>query len=313
MILSFKKLFNIILKNILIFIALFITLELICFNVEKQKYINVAKKSNGFFNINSVKYSFHTNDFEIIEGRFRPIETFGKKHSMLFFGCSFNYGANLQDNQILSYKLAKLTKSTAYNRASSGWGAQQMLYQLRGKEIYSIIKDEPDYIVYVYMSDHINRLNKYQWGMPWDNQVNLRYREKNGKLIEQKPFLKSLWHCFTIKALQVEYEKHLNSPKDFTKNLDLFRRIMKESLTLLKGHYPKTKFIILIYSPCFDNTPQENKMFSDLEKDGFIVLRTQDIVTEDLRQPQYHFGSDCHPTEQAWDAVAPALIKKLKL
>lgn len=243
---------------------------------------------------------------------FRPTEKYGQKHTILLFGCSFTYGANLKPDETFSHILAKIAKSTVYNKACSGWGAQHMLYQLKQDSFYKEVQN-PDYIIYTFIDDHLNRLNFYQYGGFWGNCVNLRYKEQNGEFVEIKPFLKPLWHFFVVKELQQMHERKLNTPLFNTKNVTMFSKMMKESLKLTKQHYPNSKFIFLIYSPCAREDKNLENMYKDLEKAGFIIMRTDDFVKVNLTDAPYHFGEDCHPTAKAWEEIAPALAKKLNL
>lgn len=303
---------KIILKNILFILIIFILFEISVFNIELFKYYQIIKKVKpaGFTTKSIIKSSFKTHDFQCTQNLMRPVEKRGNKHSIVIFGCSYAYGTRLNDNQTFSYKLAKATDGKVFNRASPGWGAQQMLYQLRRDDFYKQI-DHPDYIIYTFIGDHINRLNNYQWGGFWGNQVNLRYKNENGNLVEIKPLFKPIWSLFTVKEIQHFYENYLNSPSNYSKNIELFSLIMNESLKKAKEHYPNVKFVILIY----DNNlnPKENVMFKSLKKQGFIILKTSDLVKVNLNDPIYHFYKDPHPNEKAWDVIVPGLVKKLNL
>lgn len=303
---------KIILKNLFLIIIIFILFEIAAFNIESFKFSQKIKKSAGFYSKNDIKYSFTTYDFSYDDSVLRPVVKKGNKHSIVLFGCSFAYGGGLNEKQTFSYKLAKAANSTVYNRASPGWGAQQMLYQLREENFYNQITP-PDYIIYTFIGDQIYRLNQYQWGGMWGNRVNLRYKEENGKLAEVKPSFKPLWFLFTVKEMQRLNESYLNSQSHYSKNFDLYSLIMEESLKTAKKHYPNVKFVILIYSNCYYPNKINVAGFKNLEKDGFIVVKTKDIIKEDLSAPIYHFGQDGHPTEKAWDVIVPALVKKLNL
>lgn len=307
-----NNIIKIILKNIIFILIIFILFEISVFSIEAFKYLQTVNTSGGFFTKDVIRYSFKIHDFYCDDNLMRPVEKRGNKHSIVLFGCSFAYGSKLNENQTFSYKLAKATNSTVYNRAFPGWGAQQMLYQLRRDDFYKQI-NPPDYIIYTFIDDHINRLNNYQWGGIWGNQVNLRYKNENGTLVEVKPLFKPIWFLFTVKEIQHFTEQYLNSFYNYPKNLEMFSLIMRESLKRIREHYPNVKFIILIYSNCSCLDSKEMAMFKSLEKQGFIILKTSDIVKENLNDPIYHFKEDCHPREKAWDVIVPGLVKKLNL
>lgn len=307
-----NNILKIILKNILFIIIILVFFEITFFGIECFKYYQQVKDSAGFFSLSRIKYSFKVRDFGVDEPSLRPVVKKGNKHSIILFSDSYPYGTNLDENQTFSYKLAEATNSTVYNRSFPGWGAQQILYQLKTEDFYSRIKTS-DYIIYTFIDDHLNRLNNYQWGGYWTNTVNLRLKEENGNLTEIKPLFKPFWFLFTVKELQCLSQSYLNSPSNYEKNFQLFSRIMKESLYLTKKHYPNSKFVILMYSPCNYMTPEKLNQFKELEKDGFIVIQTDEFVKENLRDGIYHFGNDGHPTAKAWSVIVPALVKKLNL
>ncbi len=301
---------KLIFKTILILLLLIVILEIAIFEIEKKKYVDRARKLNEFYDANNAKYSFKTDDFNI-NMNMRPTANFGTKHTILVFGCSYAYGANLENEEILSYQLAKKTQSTVYNKAYLGWGAPQILYQLRLNDFYKTITP-PDYIIYVFIEDHLNRLDQYQWGGSfWNNTVNLRYKEKNGKLEEIKPVGKFFWHFFIVKEIQ-EFLVKYNNNHNKKQNIRLFTKIMEESLTLTKQHYPNSKFVILEYSPDASDDPKVKEMLKVLENKGFIVIKTDDILKDDLRKESYRLA-DLHPSAKAWEDLSQALIKKLNL
>lgn len=76
---------------------------------------------------------------------------------ILIFGCSFAYGYKISIEKTLHKVLAKYTSRPVYDRSYAGWGINQMLYQLSNEKFYEIIP-EPEYVIYVYLSDHVRRL-----------------------------------------------------------------------------------------------------------------------------------------------------------
>ncbi len=287
--------------------------EIIFFNIEKINYLKMKENTAGAISSDIVPYSFKVKDFTINKIKFRPVENYGNKKTFLLFGCSYNYGTGLKDNETLSHKLAKATGGTAYNKAFPGWGAQHMLYQLKQKELYGQIETPPDYIIYTYIPDHLKRLNNFQWGNFFDNTINLRYKKQNGDFVEVKPFLKQLWFSSTVKEIQYLWAGFLNSKINHKRNFELFSSIMTESYRLLKNHYPNTTFVILVY-PFYDTiSPEEINELKNLQEKGFTVINVQDLVKVNLNDDEYHFGNDCHPTEKAWDVIAPALLEKLEI
>ena len=92
----------------------------------------------------------------------------------MIFGCSFAFGSSLKPDENFGYKLAEKLNSVVYNRAFPGWGVQHMLMLLEDKHSLNNI-DEADTVIYLYIEDHLNRLNSYYWGWSFYNVINQRY------------------------------------------------------------------------------------------------------------------------------------------
>lgn len=157
-----KKTIKIVLYNLigLLFIAFIV--NFILFYIE---YTNFDKNIPISLVCEEYK-NFMTRDISVENSRqmlitsdeFRPVENEkSKKAPIVLFGCSFTYGAELENNQTFSYKLAQKTGRPVYNRGLNGLGVQHMLFQLQDKSFYEIIP-KPEYVVYVFMEGHIQRI-----------------------------------------------------------------------------------------------------------------------------------------------------------
>ncbi len=55
-------------------------------------------------------------------------------------------------------------------------------------------------------------------------------------------------------------------------------------------------------------------MWNDLEKEGFIIINSSDLIKRKFRYSSEDTADDeYHPSEAAWQLLCPELIKKLKL
>ncbi len=299
----------------LIFIVLLIT-ELIIWNHENTflRSLNVFPPSiqRLKFHPGIKNFSFNPNLFP------NPNEGWGRapeglqynKKPIVIFGCSYAYGYNLEKEQTLSYKLANLAKQPVYNRAWTGWSVQHMLYQTRLEKFYEQIQ-EPEYVIYVYLNDHLRRLYLMSfaaWNILADEQ-NLRYKEKDGNLIQiqnNNPILRQIKRLYLTNELHRIYvEKYIL--KDKQKCYDFALKHFVESKNEMQKHWENTKYIVLFY-----NDTSDNKVFkTNLEKNGFIIIDSSDLTNENLKDSKYMMPNE-HPTEAAWDLITPKLIEKLK-
>ena len=82
-----------------------------------------------------------------------------------------------------------------------------------------------------------------------------------------------------------------------------------QSKNNMEKRWKNTKFIVLMYNPAYK---EDNYLKEKLESQNFIVIKTDDLTTENLKENKY-FQQNQHPTEEAWDLLTPLLIEKLHL
>lgn len=312
-----NKTLKIVFINIVALILIFIASEMICFLIIKNKYedkLKIKKSMNkitGTSISDELKYNFKVISFDYNHEKLmmrRPEGLNYKKPPIILFGCSFTYGDGLKNNQTFSYKLSHLSKRPVYNRGLNGWGPQNMLYQLRRKDFYSEVK-EPEYIVYTFIPDHLNRMFRYQFVQC--NYILLRYKFIDNNFIEINPFCRPLWGLYTVKELQELIQNDVISSSFRTQyNIEYFYKIIKECKKLACKHYPNVKFVILSY----DSSAYDDNYINKLKNDGFIVISTNELLEPGVLNKRDYKGLDNgHPSEKAWNLIVPALIKKLDL
>ncbi len=312
-----KKIFSTIIINILIFASLLFLVEVGIWAWENEtlRRMNDSYRAKGL-----LKFHQGIKPFKLDAKHFpTPENGWGrapegldfKQKPIVFFGCSFTYGMNLEKEQTLPYKFAYLTKHPTYNRAFSSWGIQHMLYQTKLEEIYSQIP-EPEYVIYTIMHDHFRRLYilTFMRGQMLNEDFNLRYKEKDGKLYEIKNknhlfnFIKRLYLTNVIYNHYVEKIKlRAENGEEYT-NFALKHFI--ESKEEMQKHWKDTKYVVYFY----DYEPNYDLLKNKLEKEDFIIIDNKDLTKEDLTTEKYMFA-DYHPKEAAWDLLTPKIIEKL--
>lgn len=317
-----KNVLKIILINLSIFILLFLLLEFLTYLQPNKTDADYIKRYNEYAKENHLPklklgyYPCVEFNYNRAKKTFRPVEI-GKlkdiKRPVLFFGCSFTYGSMLENNQTLSYKISKLTGRTTYNRGFPGSGPQLMLLQLQDPQFYKEVPDT-QYIIYTFIWDHILRLYAYNNCIAptseGNYEINLRYRLKNGKLEKVKPGYLLFYRSFLVKKIQyyIKQKKSMDKEEYFP----LFLKILKESQSLAKKHYKNPKFVILLYKDSGGAIFNESQIKA-IEKEGFIVIDAEKLVGHELMSQKYRMPDKEHPSEQAWNEIAPKLIKKLNL
>lgn len=311
-----KKIIYCIFINLLVALSLAITIDHLVYKIEynKEKKRCFDSKIPFYFPQYAIKMKSIKQRYENEEIKnFVVLNRDGnsRKKPILVMGCSFAYGLFLNPDKTFSSTLSRDTRRIVYNRAVVGWGIQHMLYQLRRDDFYHQVK-EPEYLIYVVISDHMRRLRSYVF-VPLENEFYLRYEEKSGKLVEIDPKMNILRGFYLIRFLQtIITENVLLCEKNRDKNFDFAKLHFEESRRSLQSKYPNTKFVILKYMEEKDSWFLNTQRWNELEKEGFIVLDTNELTGKDLSMKEYKLP-DNHPNEKAWEIITPALINKLKL
>ena len=271
-------------------------------NYSTQSYIFQKRNKNNFNYFRNNIYNKNYNN-----------------KSIIFFGCSYTFGAQLSDEQTLSNKLAKKLNINVYNFGICASGIQHMLSLLQNNNFYNLIKEEPQYAIYTIIPDHFGRLQKYIFPSPMmANGINLQYELKNSKLKKRYIPLNLFSKSFLVKSIyyQIDTKRNDFEPNIKEQNNLLAYYIFTESFQILKKKYPNIKFIILRYETENDYAEkyENNKIWENLQKKGIIIINSSDLIgrkfkyaSEDTCKDQYH------PSEKAWDLLVPKLIEQIEL
>lgn len=294
-----KKIFKLIIINILLVLILACVLEACLFASFKMRYPQA-------------KYDLRHLDYKESFKFFNPRQPAGlnytKKPTMLL-GCSFIYGLYLEGEHTPHYKLSELTKRPVFNYALPGKGLQHALYVIQNK-IYDKRMEPPEYVIYVMIYDHIRRM--YTQVMFNDNTGQPVYRiTRDGevKLVHDYfPFYKKFFTYYFINNIYYFKVSYKDNPTHHKNALAYFKAMKKE----INNQYPNAKFIILLYDDYF----RFGLYIPEFEKEGFNVIQTKELTGVNFFDPKYQVDADhgdLHPTEEVWDIILPELVKKLNL
>ncbi len=289
----------------------FISYEKFSFQDNIRRYIN-AHKIIDFNHLYKAKKESHYFRDTIIEK--------SRKSPILIFGCSFGYGYGLKEEQALSYKLAKYTNRSVYNRSISSYGIQIMPYMLENFELEKEIPN-PEYIIFIFIDDHAFRL--YRRIMAADEPYyDIHYKYKKSPPLRPQGNLYSLelekpnyfiYRFPIVRFFEQHYRWYLYSKSKVNDNFDYMKLHFEKAKSLADKKFPNAKFVILKFSECKSPKIHDNKRWKELEDEGFIVLDTNKLTNEVLYDKKYKMPDGIHPNETAWDIVVPALAKALNL
>ena len=229
------------------------------------------------------------------------------KQPILWFGCSFAEGCGLDDNLTPCYKISKLTKRSCINKAKGTTGTQFMYYQLKQNDLKEKYP-EVDYIIYIFIWDHLQRLYNYQVN-PLIYMHNLRYKITKNGLKEINPQFNPLYSSFLVK--RILNRKIKLAGKKERQNFKLFNEIMKESALIAKEKYPNSKFIMIEF-PEVSYTELPNHEIKELETYGITVLRVKDFIPthEDIQDKKYWLEDEMHPSSDFWDLFLTKIVEQ---
>ncbi|MBR6162428.1 hypothetical protein IKQ26_00855, partial [bacterium] len=204
-------------------------------------------------------------------------------------------------------QLTKLTGRTCYDRAKGATGTQFMYWQLLNEDFDKVAKDV-DYIIYIYINNHLMRLYNYQIN-PLIDIFNIRYKfDKNGKLVELKPFFKPFYSLFSVKRFL--NKRVINQTVQEEKDFKMFNAMMKETAKILKNKYRNAKFIMLEYPDLSGKFLPESEI-QTLEGYGIAVVRVTDLIGNiDLNEEKYWLSDNIHPSMEAWNIIMPEFVRR---
>lgn len=239
------------------------------------------------------------------------------KPSVIFFGCSYMYGYLLEVENTLPYLITKKTGRTTVNRGTPGGCILNMFRDLNTPDFYENLKKypEPDYIIYLWIYDHLNRItNIYVDSLKTTNNtyyyINTKWIENDGKLEEIYPPKWQVPFCalYCVKAFHFIYTKYFSAKNSSKKMLMYFKMANKQ----LKEKFPNAKFVIIEYKD-YTHKLLSEELRENLKKEDIIILNAEELAGHELDSEQWRASDKEHPNFDAFKDVSEGLIKALQL
>ena len=317
-------------KHKSIFLVNFIVIFIILAYTEYFLYVTSDRKYPLFFIANDINHPSMSEKYEDVDSApydsllnilqdnvfKRPVGLNYTKTPVILFGGSFAWGAKLQEEQTFHFKLSDIIKRPIYNRSISGWGVQHMLYQLKQDSFYKKMP-KPDYVIYMYIPNHIARMHKYYFIKIHARTYcynYLKYNEHFGKFYEEKRFqylpYSRIWNGLILPFMARMNEKNIN------KSFKLFEKHILECRREIDNHWGKdVKFIIFDYEAAFNDVKYDVLTKENIEKlkqNRIDVIKTSDISDINPDAPQYTVDFLSHPNEDAWNVFTPLFTEKVR-
>ncbi len=303
-----KKIFKILTINFLLLIGLFLLIE----GITYYHVMKITEYDTGF---EKVYPRYHLKFFDWDENypfivKFNMRKPFGlnyKNKPIVIFGCSYAYGYKLQNEQTFGYKLSEFTKRPIYNRADSGLGIQHMLYQLTEDKSFYENVPEPEYVIFVYINHHRNRL--YYRKFNWFNSEYLSYVKQGDDLVRWHKWYAPIFNLYSVQKFFIYCIDNIFIKYKILDSVPFAKMHFIKSKEAMEQHWKKTKFVILNYDDVINQ-----KEIKELEKNGFKVVNLFELEPHLISDVKYRLSEvDKHPSEKAWDMLVPKIASKLKL
>lgn len=223
------------------------------------------------------------------------------KQNFIFLGCSYTFGAGLNDDQTLPYYFSKLMnfENNVLNCGINGRSVNTAISIVESDIINKFVSNDSQtrYFIYYMIQEHVYRNFKiYESDM--DNWL-----YKNGKWKRaSQPFgrLKVMFarSCIFNKIFLTYIEKH---------NIQYYENYMIASLQRLKEIVEikyKSKLIIVLGKSC-----HQNPLFlNEIQKTNLDLV----FLPESFNRIEYKIKKDGHPSAKANEELAKILIRYIK-
>ena len=241
-----------------------------------------------------------------------------KNNSILVFGCSYAYGHGLKKEESFPYYLSKITERPVLNFSMCGFeiifSYQNFLMYLQDNGYKNIVRNS-DYIIYMYMFDHVNRYISIKVFYNYYDDIFMpKGLEK--KLI-QLPIFRFIFSAYRLQKAFNDYPNSKESERIMKKTIiSYFKKIEKFA--------PKSKKIIIIYDEkisdiyypadiIYEYEVMTSSIWKEIEEETDIkVLHSKD-VTGFLFDKDYKIKEDIadwHPNAKAWQVFTPKFAKE---
>ncbi len=293
-----KKIAGILIINLIVLFLVFMILEYALYRNYHSYHPEIPYKIQKFYYDNIFK-AYRLRPFEGVEYNKRPI---------LLLGCSYAYGQGLTDEQTMGHKLSEYTKRPVYNYSLPGKGLQNTIYILQ-KDMLDESINNPEYVIYVFMSDQIRRL--YSTVCLHDYTGYPVYKvQRDGTVVLKTNYYPVYRQFYTFYFFNNIYQIYFNM-KFKKKHSRIINAYFKEIHKQIQRKYPNAKFVILMYE---DNGNNFGLNLQPLIDDGIEIIHTNELTDVRLLDDEYHIApNDFHPNEKAWDILVPALSQRLGL
>ena len=244
--------------------------------------------------------------------RYSPMHS-STKNAVLFLGCSFTFGAGLNDDETLPYRFGQLSSGPqGINMGINSYGAQHTLSMLQNRMDTILTNGKMLRAgIYTAITDHVFRGT----GQPADLLGPIYALSSNGQLVFQG--VKFRYDKYT-EHLRYELSKsHLLKRLLFGRKpareieIDLFMAMLRASRDLFIKRY-NAPFYCVIWDEVGSEPDLYEKLLTRLNNEQFNVIEIKDILPNyQQNKSRYAHDHDGHPTAMTNKLIAQYLANFL--
>ncbi len=245
--------------------------------------------------------------------RITPISRTAAKKFIALFGCSMTFGHGLHEDETLPYFLGKLLPDfMPYNYAVGGTGTAFSLARMQQKKLPIEIAQKQGIGLYMYIDDHLGRsIGNSFWSTVTPGAPNY-FLDSSGVLQRDGSFASA--HPIRSFFYRIFYESNLSKrlgimlpPYVSDSHRNLICAMMENMKTEFLQQFPGSQFYVGFL-------PVSGRDFDSLS----ACLAKRNVPYLDLRNSiegytvPMSLAVDHHPTPQANQAIASAIVQLLK-
>ncbi|MBI2423474.1 MAG: hypothetical protein HYV27_11655 [Candidatus Hydrogenedentes bacterium] len=242
----------------------------------------------------------------------------GQSQFLIFFGCSFTFGAGLGDNDTLPNQVAALAPDYhVYNYACGGYGPAQMLAILESGVLPKEIQEPAGIAVYVLRPGHVARVvGSMRTTASWARHFPYYAIEDDGALSRRGNFDEDRrftnWYYNLAGKSGILNLLSLDLPLWYREShYALTARVLIESRDLFLKSFKDGKFYVVFYPAWDDYRLVYTRILPYLEKAGVTVLNYNQLLEPEHDAYFLHPVYDRHPSAVAHKQVAAQLAQDL--
>ncbi len=228
----------------------------------------------------------------------------------LFFGGSFTFGEGLHGHETMPSLFTKYTQQyNSYNYGMSGCGPHQMYAFFENNLVQPTIKEKNGSCFYIYIADHINRMNGTVNNMFSFGETHPRYVLEEGEMVRKgshksgHPAIFRYFFELASKSNILLYFGMLNKPITLGDPIENTAKLIGAAKKLHQKQFGNDNFYVVIYPS------EDTAIIPYLEKEKITVIDLSHLFGPlDYRlHPR-----DLHPTKEGNELMIKELVERLK-